>query len=446
MKMARRTEQNNGIGRLVGPLLFIAVFAFYWITITPFVDLTGSSAADPTGGRSNLLNQLLALCLFGSLMLFYLARGRDLSLFGPGWLLTLVFGWCVLSSLAAVHPDLAIKRTVLVMIVAVNAAVILILPRSERQFAGLIGLGVLAVLLMSYFGVIFRPALAIHQGTEIREPMNAGLWRGIFPHKNSAAGAMVLAVFFGLFIASVRSRLLGFLIVALAVLFLINTGGKTSMFILPAIIALAWLVERFTWIRLPLVVGGLIAFNLLVVGSAVFEPIRDVVASLGVDATFSNRSDIWRFAFSAIAERPLTGYGLQSFWQTEDLVYGGSTVETWAATAYNGHNGYLDTLISLGIPGLVLTVLWVVINPIRDIGRAQRSANNPATTRLFIRIWLYSVILACVESVFYEGGGVVWFCMLVALFGLRLQGVARLVSVPHRHNAFGRRSTDVQAV
>src|SRR5690606_15160947 len=118
-----------------------------------------------------------------------------------------------------------------------------------------------------------------------------------------------------------------------------------------------------------------------------------LVASLGVDPTFTNRTDIWRFALTAIAERPLTGYGLQSFWQTEGLVYGGNTIETWAAAAYNGHNGYIDSLIAMGIPGLVLTVLWAVIIPIRDIGLAQRAGNDPRMTRLFIRIWLYVVFL-----------------------------------------------------
>jgi O-antigen ligase len=220
----------------------------------------------------------------------------------------------------------------------------------------------------------------------------------------------------------------------MAAFFLSHTGGKTSILILPAILVLAWMIERFAWTRVPLVVGGLIAFNLMAVGSAVHEPLRDLVTSLGVDATFTNRSDIWRFAFSAIAERPLTGYGLQSFWQTDSLVNGGGTIETWAVAAYNGHNGYMDVVISMGAPGLFLTLLWVVFLPIKDLGRAQLGNNDPAMTRLFIRIWLYALILACVESIFYEGGGVVWFSLLMALFGLRLQGSERLVAATREKN------------
>lgn len=425
--MKQPSAQSSGLANLAASLLFLAIFAFYWISITPFVDLTGAGAVDPSAGNSNSLNQVLALALFGSALLFLFIRGRNISVLGPVWLLALIIGWCVLTSLVADHPALAIKRTILIVIIAVNAAVTLLLPRSEEEFARLLGWGVLVVLALCYYGVYFLPALSIHQASEVREPMNAGLWRGIFPHKNSAAAAMVLCVFVGLFIASVRSRLVGFAIVALAAFFLSNTGGKTSILVLPAILVLAWVIERFPWSRVPVVVGGLVAFNVVAVGSALSEPLRDLVESLGVDPTFTNRTDIWRFAFTAIAERPLTGYGLESFWQTEGLVYSGNTIETWAAAAYNGHNGYIDSLITMGVPGLVLTVLWAVIMPIRDIGLAQKAGNDPRMTRLFIRIWLYVVFLGCIESVFHGGGGATWFCLLFALFGLRLQGSAYLV-------------------
>lgn len=131
--MARPATQNGSIADLLASGLFLALFAFYWITISPFVDLTGAAAVDPSAGNSNALNQLIALALFGSAVLFYLVRGRTIPLFGPMWLLVFVIGWCVLTSLIAVHPDLAIKRTILVAIVAVNAAVMLILPRSAAS-------------------------------------------------------------------------------------------------------------------------------------------------------------------------------------------------------------------------------------------------------------------------------------------------------------------------
>lgn len=412
---------------MLGHGLFLGVFAFYWITLTPFVDLTGAAVVDPVAGNSNALNQLVALALFGGLLLFFLIQRRGVRVFGPAWLLTLLLSWALVTSATALHPDLAIKRLILIGMIICNAGIVLVLPRTEADFARLSALVIGAVLAMSYFGIVFRPTLAIHQASEILEPMNAGLWRGIFAHKNSAAAAMVLAVFFGLFIARVRSRLVGWTMVILAAFFLSRTGGKSAALILPAILVLGWVIERFAWTRLPLILGGLIAFNVVAVGASVSEPLREFISSLGIDATFTNRSDIWRFAFEAISDRPILGHGFQSFWQTDALVYSGSTVETWAAVAYNGHNGYIDTMIDMGVPGLILTVIWLVILPIRDLGRAQKFDNSPAMTRLFTRVWLYTLVLTCLESTFYQGGGALWFCLLFSIFGLRLQGSARLV-------------------
>lgn len=413
-----------------GALLFLAVFCYYWITITPFVDLTGAAAVDPSAGSSNALNQLISLALFGALILFWLVHRKDAPILEPRWLIVALLGWCLLTSLLAAHPDLALKRLFLVMVVGFNAAVMLLLPRSSRQFAMLAGLATALVVGLCYFGVIAMPRLAIHQADELREPMNAGLWRGLFTHKNTAAAAMVLAIFFSLYVAATWSRLLGFATALAAFFFLTHTGGKTSLMMVPAILLLAFTVEKWRWARVPIVVGGLVLFNLVAIGAAVSEPLRNLVVSLGVDPTFTDRSDIWRFAFSAIAERPLTGFGFQSFWQTEELVYSGGSVETWAVTAYNGHNAYLDTVLSIGLPGLVLTLLLLVAYPLGNLNRALAAGNDPALTRLYLRIWLYALFTSCVESVFYQGGGAMWFSLLVAVFGLRLQARAHLVTAP----------------
>jgi O-antigen ligase len=411
-------------------LLFVATVAFYWISTRPFVDLSLPSSIDPNADNSSFLNQVAAIGIFVALLAAVWNSSLRQSLFQPRALLVAIFAWYALSSALSAYPELALKKLVLAAMIVVNAGALLLLPRSDRQFGKLFGLGVLATLALCYYGVVFLPTLSIHQATELREPMNAGLWRGTFMQKNSAAAAMVIAVFVGLYAMRTWSRLAGLVIVAAAVFFLIHTGGKTSSAVLPAILVATWGFERWKWLRAPLAWGGVAAFNLLAVGSAVFRPLANFVASLGIDATFTNRADIWRFAFGAIAHKPITGYGFQSFWQTDSLVYGGGQVETWAVEAFNGHNAYLDTLLTAGAPGLLLTVIWLLVLPLKDIDRAEAAGNDPALSRLFTRIWLYSIFSSCVESTFFANGDVVWFSMLMAVIGLRLQARARLVSEP----------------
>lgn len=417
----------------LGTFLFMAVSLFMWVSLNPFVDLTGEAALDPSAGRSNRLNQIVMLGLTAGLLGYGLLHPLRNAILQPRALLVLLFGWFLAVSLISSHPMLGIKGVVLAVLATANAGVYLLLPSSERHFARMLGIVMLAMLGMAYYGILFKPEMAIHQASELREPMNAGLWRGHFPHKNSAAAAMAFATFFGLYVMRAWSRVAGVAIVGLAAFFLVHTGGKTSTAMVPAIIVVAFVFEKARWLRIPIAVGGVAAFNFLTVGSAVWDSFGRFISDLGIDATFTNRTDIWRFAFGALAENPITGYGFRAFWQTEELVYGGGTIETWAVAAANGHNSYLDIALTTGVPGLLLTVLWLILLPLRDIGRLAPADEGSPLTRLFIRIWLFAIFNAGLESLFFEGGSFVWFTLVAALCGLRLQSRATLaVETPAR--------------
>jgi O-antigen ligase len=406
---------------VIGALLFLAIFLFLWVTIDPYVDLTGAAVLDPSAENSSRLNQLITIAIFLGMLVFGALHPLRSIILQPRWLLAMIFAWFLFTALLSNYPFLGIKAVVLALIVSINASIFLLLPSSERQFAKLLAIGTLIMLGFAYFGVMFKPTVSIHQASELREPMNAGFWRGHFPHKNAAAGAMVISAFIGLFVASAWSRLLGLVIVGASCFFLIHTGGKFGSAMLPAVLVLAWVFERFRSLRFLIAVGGVVTFNLLAVGSAVIQPFRELVNDLGIDATFTNRADIWRFAFSAISERPFTGYGLKGFWQTRELIYSGGAVETWAVEAYNGHNAYLDMLVQTGIPGLLLTLLLVLFLPLRDINRRDDTGRHADVTRLFVRIWLYTLFNAGLESVFFESGSLLWFIFLVSLYAFRLR-------------------------
>ena len=197
--------------------------------------------------------------------------------------------------------------------------------------------------------------------------MNAGLWRGHFAHKNVAAAAMVLISFAGFLygtgvIWAERSLL--------AVVFLAHTGGKSSTAALPGILAMAWIFERWRAIRIPMVFLGIAAFNVITIGCSVSPTMRELVASLGVDPTFTNRIDIWRVGAAAVADRPFTGYGFQLFWQTDEMVYKAGGGAGWAVGAFNAHNAYLDAAITTA-PGLILTLVLLVWLPLRDVSRGD---------------------------------------------------------------------------
>lgn len=422
---ANRDEQSIGAW---GATLFLLTFLFFWVGTNPYVNSESLIGVEATAGNSNRFNQIAALGLTIALLIYGLRSEMRQTLFRPRLLLALLFIWLLFTSAISAHPDIGVRRVILAVMTCLNASVFLLLPRSERQLVKLLAVGSLIALGFAYFGVFALPTRAIHQATDVIEPMLAGAWRGQYAHKNAAAVAVLLLVFFGLYIRSMGQTVLGIIIVVLATVFLIKTGGKTSAAMLPFIIIIAAIFEKWKWSRFFIGFAGLALFNFVAVGSAVITPLREFISSLGIDATFTNRADIWRLAFSAITERPWTGYGMDGFWKTEEMIYSGGGGANWAVAAFNGHNSSVDALLTAGIPCLILLTLWMTILPIRSASAAFASGNNIALTRLFTRIWLYGIYMSNMETIYLQSGGALWFALMFAVFSLHLQATACLKS------------------
>lgn len=407
-------------------VLLLAVMGYFWVTLSPLPDMSGLTSDTPWGGTSNVINQIVVLAMFGVLLSCVGTRGAWGLLFQQRLLLAALLFWFLITAILGDDPGSALRRVIFGVIVIFCANAFLLLPRNQTQFNAVIAAVLCVVVLLSYFGVAAMPGRAIHQATDGLESSLAGDWRGIYSHKNITAAAMAMSVFFGLYLAATGSRRLGWFLAAGALLFVLFSGGKTSTIMVPFTLLVAWLFERCRSLRALLVWGTLIVANTIMIGAAVSDQIGGALSSLGIDATFTERSSIWRLAMSAIAERPLLGHGFQSFWQTDKLFTGQAATETWAVTAANAHNGYIEAVINAGVPGLILTLLWLVRSPMRSAADALDGGNNIHLTRLFLRIWLFGIFLACLESAFYVNTGPVWFAILIGVLGLGLQARSTL--------------------
>lgn len=405
----------------VSGLLFACAFLLAWISLNPFSDLAREQSGSPA------LAQLAILAL-GGLIFAYAAKARLLALvLQPRPLIALVFFWFAFTALGAPEIGTALRRLFVVGLVALLASLVLVLPRDRGHFSRLLGLCVMAVLALCYFGVIALPGRSIHQATDLYEMALAGDWRGVFIHKNIAAPIMVVFVFCGLYIAHGWSKLMGWLLVALALVFLVQTNGKTALGLLPLTLVMVWLLERRPRLGGALVMTLLAAFGVITVGAAFIPAIGAFVEGLGIDATFTARADVWNLAIQAALERPLAGYGFQSFWQTDALLASDWSRQTWAVTAAHAHNGYLEAILNGGVPALFLVLLWLVFRPLGDVTTAVGRGAEPHLTRLYARIWLFALLLACLESTFFTSTDPMWFSLLIAVFGLNYQARAHLV-------------------
>ncbi|TNM61267.1 O-antigen ligase family protein [Aliirhizobium smilacinae] len=405
-----------------GSVTLLLLFCYFWIGLTPFAHWDGKGNLPSTG---NLLNQIVVITLFTvAIASLWRNPGRSV-LFSPRSLLGLILLWFCFVSLFSFDPATAFRRIVYALLVCGCANAVLLLPRDSRDFARVFAIGTMAVLLLSYFAVLAVPAVGVH-GVNEAEAALAGDWRGIFGHKNAAAAGMVYLVLFGLYLRKASYPRLGSLIVILAAIFLVRAGGKTATAMLPTVLILGWLFEHCRPLRGPLTIGLVIAMNVILIGLSSSPATSSMLASLGIDATFTGRSSIWAFALARISEAPIMGYGFQLLWGSEYLR--DLTTESWAYLAAHSHNSFLETLLNGGFPALILMIVWLLILPLRDAGEALSTQNDPALTRLFLRIWIFSILLAGLENLFFVNNGPLWFTMLIAVFGLRLQAGASLQS------------------
>jgi O-antigen ligase len=336
--------------------------------------------------------------------------------------------WFVLCVVTSWQPALSARRLAFTFIVLSIAAISLQLPKNLRHFADLMAVSTFIVIALCYLGLFLAPSISVHQATDFLEPEHAGSWRGLFPHKNQAGATMTIFILVGLFVARVRSIAVGAIIVGSSAIFLVMSQSKTPMLLLPIVMLLSAFVthsQSRIW-AIVVTMGGLVAFNLFSVGSVYFKPVEEILNLVMSDASFTGRTDIWKFALQELARSPIVGFGFSAFWGTPRVVFGLSELSTWATAATDAHNAYLNLAVTVGIPGMLLVVMWIVVFPVVDFFRQVEGPYNRILSIFFLRIWLFGIYASCFESTLFQQVGEVWFIFIVSVFGLRQLTGARV--------------------
>ncbi|MGB6537603.1 MAG: O-antigen ligase [Xanthobacteraceae bacterium] len=419
---AARTHADSE--RLIRNFLFLATLLLSWFTVSPFPDL---SETQSLGINGNPLSQASSVLMTGALFCYVLIKRPPLLPRIVTLPLVLTMLAFAISAVRSSYPDVAERRLLLACFNVLQAGILLLLPYGRQHLARLLTTVAIIVLAACYFGVTFLPQLSIHQATDIAEPGLAGDWRGFFMHKNSAGTAMVLLIFFGIFIYRTWNRYTGTGIIIFAGVFLYFTHSKSPISLLPVVLLLSYLIPRLrsSLLSLGVIVGVPLTLNVLGVGSVMFAPIHDLVAHLISDPSYTGRDVIWQFALDHIPQRPLFGFGYESFWGMPDLVAEWNYLEPWGYRASDAHNGYLNLAVTTGFVGLGLALWLIVVQPFADYRRALARGADRSLIILFMQIWLFTLCVACYESMFFGGGNVLWFLMLVPVFGFRFQAMAK---------------------
>jgi exopolysaccharide production protein ExoQ len=254
-------------------------------------------------------------------------------------------------------------------------------PREQmRLFAWMTGLAAIASLFYGFAG----PGIA------------AGLWRGIYTHKQYLGRMMTFgaATLFLTFLSSRKYRwlpLAGFLL-ALGLIFL--SGSKTALVLYLLSLALLPLYQIIRYYYKTQVV--LYALSLLVGSATALFMLGNwqtiVVDYLGKRPDLTGRQEVWELAIHKALERPWFGYGYNGFWASaeSDFVIRNSwasyVLETKNAGSFHAHSGFIDLFLWLGVVGLALFAIhyFSVLTRIITLLR---------TTKAIAYFWMLQAVL-----------------------------------------------------
>lgn len=433
----RRTEQAPALSALsagsIATLVATLVLTALFLTFRPFA--TASEAVGDGGDPVNQLGYGLLGVVALLSMLMFAERRALVALISPWWILLLLFAG--LSVWTSPESSDAVRSFSFTVIGIISVCAVLSLPRDIGAFTTVLTFASVVALALCYFGVLFMPGSAIH-GAAGAEPEHAGLWRGVFSHKNIAGPVIAAIGFVGLFLMRQGRLAIGTAILVAAFIFVWNTGSKTAAGLIPITVLVVFLPRLFGLHQLtaPIILTGLVVGTIVTVGIALSGPVARLAETMLPDMTYTGRLAIWEFSLDMIANRPWAGYGYESFWgivarnQTDmhfDMAWDVRNI-------VHAHNGYLDIALTMGLPALLVALLVFVLAPLRDYARTPLLKTNVLLADLFLMMLTYTLLNALLESFFFRRADPVWIVFVLAALGLRL--VARR-AVPERAAAEG---------
>lgn len=362
---ATRLPSTVRYGRSGGVPVTVAGIAFILLLMVTLVGATflQSGGGDGVGQstEAGLGNQLLYGGIFVLLLLGTGLRNLRTMLCVP-FGVTVLIGYCYLSTLWAIDPATSFRRVTLVAMMTWMTFRCVGELGPDRTLR-LLRHFLLVLLVVNFLAVFLLPD-GIHRNLISEEETVIGSWRGIVSHKNPAGAITALTMLLFLFDNRQFSRLVTIAVVAAAAVFLWFTHSKTSQGVVVLSILAGWAIRHHDADRRVVLAGMLmvVATLALLLVSANVAFIDDVVNDPNA---LTGRAQIWPPLIEYVGQHPWTGAGFQSFWAIGDASPIFSLTSSWVSTnIQHGHNGYLDLLVTIGVPGTLLAVATLIVWPL----------------------------------------------------------------------------------
>lgn len=411
-------HKQNGASKVILLAIIVAIFLTFFVT-SHQVGYSVFSEEYVAGITHGDITRRIAFVTFGLffLLLFILKGHFKIALGGLNGLIVGVYiVWSIASVNWAFDPQLVRRRIILSVILWFSALVTSqVVPL--RQFPSIVmwvsalflAAGIMSEVAFGTFSLSFegyRFSGTCHPESQgyicaLLLLSAAFLMRG---SRGTARGVYLIALVSGFFfLLLTRSR--GPFVAVIIALFVyrIYTTDRRKM-------------RVYLFIAMLVVCAGVLilseAFISVVGGGLMLGRQEDDFGQL------NGRVPLWEECIEYINERPWRGYGYQGFW-TEDRVLEFSETEGWLINS--SHSMYVETVLSLGLVGLVIFMAMVMAGWLKARGLYLRTDDLGFMYSLcLLTLWMADGVLSAVGVT----AGYSLFLAYVTLFGIAREKVS----------------------
>jgi O-antigen ligase len=331
-------------------------------------------------------------------------------------LLLLITGLALVSALWSGDSIVTLRRSV-ALVLTTMFGVYLASRYSFKEQLQLLAWTFGIASLLSLLFVIVPP----HYGLETKE-FHAGIWRGIYHHKNVLGRIMSLSavVFLLLALSGGRHKWFNWATFGFSFCLLMLSNSMTSLVTLLTILVLLPMCKALRWhysLRIPFLITVVLISG--VVGTFFFSNLETALSALGKDITLTGRTSMWLLLIEIGQQNPWLGYGYGAFW----LGWDGPSQLLWNSLfswhPNHAHNGFLQLWLDLGLIGLLLFTLSF-------IKASQQAVAWVRLTKTAEGFWpllflAFMLINNVTESVILSPNTIFWILYVTTAFTINVQ-------------------------
>ncbi len=270
------------------------------------------------------------------------------------------------------------------------------------------------IVITSIISVIVMPEYAIAKG------VHSGAWQGVYFHKNGLgriSGLSLISIILYLKISK-SSNLFSIIIAILCAVLLVMSKSSTSIiafvFVIPSYCMLKWTYKNYNAYKSILNVT--ITFSLAFLVIYFFNNISESLFNgFGKDDSFTGRLPLWTMLFDYISASPIYGYGYSAFWIPKIL-----SKNIWLDTDWDpeqGHNGFIDITLELGIMGLILFLIVLIKGYNRSFKLIKN--NQDESGYWYILTLIFLTVVSFTESFILKYNNIYWVMLLLCCVGIQ---------------------------